>query len=218
MTTRRWLTIYVLTGIAGLLLALYLNANWVGISIEQSQGSVRVSAASSPLVLFWSAFMLGCILAVGRAKYTMRPARRASRIKRTTALYLDLFLFLGNAAGILALAQLISEAIRTSRFEWQFERDYTVWQDYAVVYPAIAAALAGLAIYKAWPIRNRRQTIGGFLLHIAVIYEGAGQPSWPNALKAEWLDFEETLESWIPLFKRKLPLLSKVGCAAVTVE
>jgi hypothetical protein len=125
---------------------------------------------------------------------------------------IDFVLLMPSTVGVVTLVPLGAEALRSGHFEWRFERDYALWQDQLVMSVGVVLFMALFLVYRAWAIRNGVQTIGGFLMRVAIVVGNREVPSWGRALKAAaWDAFE--LPS-LTLFER----LSGLGCRAVMVK
>jgi hypothetical protein len=161
-TLKMLLACLVAGGVASTVLAFHLlSVPELGFSVEQRDGDVRVFAATSPVLLAWSMLSVTSAGAFMRIKYSPRPLRPAVWTRRAAALVLDLVFFMTATIGVVTLAPLTVESVRTGHFAWQFTRQYAVWQDHVVSSVAVAAILALFMAYRAWPIHHGTQTLGG---------------------------------------------------------
>jgi len=188
-------------------------ADYIGAGIEVVNHETTVRAGSSPTVIVWSIaslFMLALFL-----RYTRRPnpMTRLKWVRRVTAFALDFVAYLTSVAGLFALMPLVVEAKRVGQFHWSFSRTFLVWQDWFSMGLSTCVVLLLFLVYIAWPILHETQTVGGYVMRVAVVKDGPGTRSLRRCMVvALWY----LLDIWASLFGWSL--VERAGYKAVVVR
>jgi hypothetical protein len=190
------------------------EAGYVGTGIESSSRSgTTVSAGATPVVIVW------CLVGVLTLSLFLRRAQKPAPIsklswwRRVGAFVLDLVALVTATAGLCALLPLAVEACRVGQFHWRFSRDFVVWQDWLSIPPSTSAALLLFLLYMAWPIFSGTQTVGGYVMRVAVVRIAPGRPSFRRCVIVAVFYL---LDIWGCLFGWSL--LERAGFKAVTVR
>src|SRR5258706_4457548 len=140
----------------------------IGFSQVIEAGRAHVVASSNPtavllsvLGLFFYSFLMNVELRVGEW-------RAASLQIRMAALLFDLWFLLLCINGIGSVLSLLLEANRTGKFQWHFERDYSVASD-GVDFALVLVFFALVVLYFIWPLSRRRQTVGCWIFRLATV-------------------------------------------------
>jgi hypothetical protein len=157
--------------------------------------SVRfVAAGTTPIALASSIVGIGLLFVLMRQELRVGDFQISPLWRRYAALLIDFWFAVYVFASITTMIPLLFEAVRTHSFQWQFERDYWVPSDWAMVV-LILAAVGAIAVYFVLPLANRRQTLGYWVMRIATVSSDGSVVSLPlsAAFQRAYLEFTELL-------------------------
>jgi uncharacterized RDD family membrane protein YckC len=155
--------------VSGLFLSNFTGAKSIGFNVNSANGNSLVRGGSDPILLLWAAVSIPFVLYVVSRDIRAQTIRPASWTRRIAAFVIDFYIAMLCTAPIIALIPLTTEAIRTGKFSWFFERTYTVPSDWYVGIPLVLFTMALVAAYFAVPIGRRTQTVGCYLLGLKVV-------------------------------------------------
>ena len=146
----------------------WIQKEMIGTSQVIADGRTHVAARSNPMAvllsvlgLFFYSFLINVEVRVGEW-------RAASLQLRLAAFLFDLWFLLLCVGGIGSILSLLLEANRTGKFQWHFERDYSVASD-GVDFALVLVFLALVILYFVWPLSRRRQTVGSWIFRLATV-------------------------------------------------
>jgi uncharacterized RDD family membrane protein YckC len=133
-----------------------------------ADGRTHIAASSNPtavllsvLGLFFYSFLLNVEVRVGEW-------RAASLQVRLAAFLFDLWFLLLCIGGMGSILSLLLEANRIGKFQWHFERDFSVASD-GVDFALVLVFLTLVILYFIWPLSRRRQTVGCWIFRLATV-------------------------------------------------
>jgi uncharacterized RDD family membrane protein YckC len=151
-----------------------------------------VAAGTTPIALASSIVGIGLLFVLMRQELRVGDFQISPLWRRYAALLIDFWFAVYVFASITTMIPLLLEAVRTHSFQWQFERDYWVPSDWAMVV-LILAAIGAIAAYFVLPLANRRQTLGFWILRIATVNSDGSVVSLPlsTAFRCAYTEFSE---------------------------
>lgn len=163
----------------------------VGFSQNTANGRSEVSAGSHPIMLVWFGFSVALYVALMFVNDTAVVLGIASMKRRFVAFLLDFWFSLLGLSAIGALIPLCLEAMRTGRFSWTFERNYTENTDVIFGFPLVLVTMGLMFLYFVIPLTKGKQTVGCLVMGIKVTppFGDEGQFTFKQAVRRTWFEF-----------------------------
>ncbi len=156
----------MLVGLSFVVLHFY-DVGQVGDSMQWKDGNTAVSAGSHPAVLLWAAFAIALFILLMVREPSAVAEGIPTRKRRVFAFMVDFWFSLLTLSAVGALIPLSLEAVRTGRFMWHFQRNYSANTDgLAALLSLLFMAL--MVLYFAFPLTRGRQTVGCFIMRLRV--------------------------------------------------
>jgi uncharacterized RDD family membrane protein YckC len=167
----------------------WIQKEMTGSSQTIADGRTHVAASSNPTAVLLSVLGLFFFSLLMNVEVRVGEWRAASLQLRLAALLFDLWFLLLCISGIGSILSLLLEANRTGKFQWHFERDYSVASD-GVDFALVLVFLALVVLYFVWPLSRRRQTVGCWIFRLATVSANGDVLNLPFSTAA-WRVFME---------------------------
>jgi hypothetical protein len=145
----------------------FLNVGQVGDSMQWKDGDTAISAGSHPAMLLWAAITIVLFILLMVREPNAMAEGVPTRKRRVFAFLVDFWLSLLAISTVGALIPLSIEALRTGRFVWHFQRNYSVNSDGLSVLSSLLF-MGLMVLYFAFPLTRGRQTVGYFIMRLKV--------------------------------------------------
>jgi hypothetical protein len=161
-----------LTVFAGVIYS-YVWAFWfqhedMGSFTEIKNGTTSVASATSPRAVMMSLVGLAvyCVLLNTRVKE--QQFRIAPMWRRAAAFAIDFWFSIFTLCALFGFLDVLLEATRTGKFQWQYHRDYLVLTDW-INFILVFASLAAIVAYFLLPLMRKGQTVGCWIFRLATV-------------------------------------------------
>ena len=146
----------------------WLQSESIGSWTEIKGGSASVAAATSPRALMMGVVGLALCCILLNTPVRAQEFRIASMWRRAAAFVVDFWFAVFTLGAVFGFLDVLLEAARTGRFQWQFHRDYLVSTD-GLSFAFVFVSLAAFVGYFLLPLMRRGQTVGCWIFRLATV-------------------------------------------------
>src|SRR5271165_2007109 len=145
----------------------FFDVGQVGDSMQWKDGDTAISSGSHPAMLLWAAIAIVLFILLMVREPNAMAEGVPTRKRRVFAFLVDFWFSLLAISTVGALIPLSIEALRTGRFVWHFQRNYSVNTDVLSVLSSLLF-MGLMVLYFAFPLTRGRQTVGYFIMRLKV--------------------------------------------------
>jgi hypothetical protein len=148
--------------------AFWLQDETIGAFTEIRDGTTNVTSATSPQALLMGIGGLAVYCVVLNVPVKGQEFRVAPTWRRAAAFVVDFWFAIFTLGALFGFIDVVLEAARTGIFQWHFHRDYLVATD-GVSLALVFVGLAAFVAYFLLPLMRRGQTVGCWILRLAIV-------------------------------------------------
>ncbi|HET7106397.1 MAG TPA: RDD family protein [Candidatus Acidoferrum sp.] len=169
----------------------HFSISQIGFSISGKDGAYHASAGSHPVLLGWSIIAVILFLALMHIEAETFDDGIPGLRRRFLAFLIDFLFSLAVTSTFAAMIALLIEYSHTKQFAWNFERNYSLPTDNAILLPLVVLTMTLMFLYFVWPLTKGKQTVGAFIMRLSTTppFGDKGCFTFREAARRVWFEF-----------------------------